>query len=232
MKLAGKFMKEEPSTMPVSLSRAASPANALSNRRFYLLLRKLHLYLGLFISPYLLVFALSTIAINHNWKLKDDENERAQRFVRQINFPSGAGNLEQAKDILRQLGMSGEIGYINHLPREGRLAFPVMKPGMEIQVDFDLRTNATTIEQHGTNFWKKLVYLHKSPGPHNANIRGNWIYTRWWRVLVDSVVYVLLFLTAGGIYLWAVIKAERKPGLICLGLGMACFFLIAVALSL
>jgi hypothetical protein len=77
-----------------------------------------------------------------------------------------------------------------------------------------------------------LVYLHKSPGQHNANIRGNWIFTRLWRILVDSVVYVLLFLTTGGVYLWAVIKAERKTGLICLGAGMVCFWSIVAALSL
>jgi hypothetical protein len=210
------------------------PGTTLSNRSLYLCIRKLHFYLGLFVSPYVLLFAVSTIVLNHNWKLGDepDANGKTWRFVRQIRPPTGAGSLEQAKDILRQLGMAGEILYINHLPREGKLAFPVMKPGLETKVEFDVQNNSAIIEQQRTNFWKKLVYLHKSPGPHNANIRGNWIYTRLWRVLADSVVYGLLFLTTGGVYLWAVIKAERKSGLISLGLGMVCFVLIVVILSL
>jgi hypothetical protein len=213
---------------------AGLPSTGSGRRNFYLIIRKLHLYLGLFISPYVLVFAVSTIMLNHNGKLGEegDEKTNPRQFVRQIQSPAGAESLEQAKDILRQLGLTGEIGYINHLVPEGKLAFPVMKPGLETQVDFDLHTKTATVEQRRTNFWKRLVYLHKSPGQHNANIRGNWIFTRLWRILVDSVVYVLLFLTTGGVYLWAVIKAERKTGLICLGAGMACFWSIVAALSL
>ncbi len=227
-------MTKQQSNLPADLSMARSATAMVSLRDFYLFIRKLHLYLGLFISPYVLLFAVSTMVLNHNWRLGEeaDGKDNTRRFVRQIKPPAGAGSLEQAKDILRQLGIAGEIGYINRLVREGKLVFPVMKPGLETQVVFDLRTNTTTVEQRGTNFWKKLIYLHKSTGPHNANIRGNWIYTRLWRILADSVVYVLLFLTTGGIYLWAMMKAERKPGLICLGLGMVCFFLIVAALSL
>jgi hypothetical protein len=190
--------------------------------------------LGLFISPYALLFAVSTIVLNHNWKLADEPgaNGNTLQFVRQIRPPTGAGSLDQAQDILRQLGMTGEIGYINHRPREGKLDFSVQKPGKEISVEVDLRIYSATVGQRETNFWKKLVYLHKSPGPHNANIRGNWIYTRIWKILADSVVYLLLFLTTGGVYLWAVIKAERKSGLVSLGLGTLCFILIVAVLSL
>lgn len=204
----------------------------ISNNSFYLSIRKLHLYLGLFISPFVLLFAVSTIVLNHNWGLLEEpDNSHTQRLVRQVSLPMESGNLEKAQDILRQLGIAGEIGFINHLPREGKLVFTVMKPGREISVDVNLQTGTANVDQQATNFWKRLVYLHKSPGPHNANIRGNWVYTRIWKILADSVVYLLIFLTAGGVYLWAVIRAERKPGLVCLGLGMACFTLLVFALS-
>jgi len=226
-------MSKRPSNSPLNLLGGGSSIAGFSSRNFYLSIRKLHLYLGLFISPYLLVFALSTITLNHNWRLgaESDSKDKTPLSTRQIKPPAGEGSLAQAKDILGQLNLTGEIGYINHLQREGRLIFPVMKPGLEIDVEFNFRNNTATVEQRQSNFWKRLVYLHKSPGPHNANIRGNWLFTRLWWVLADSTVYLLLFLTAGGVYLWTVIRAERKPGLIFLGLGMACFFLIALVLS-
>jgi hypothetical protein len=219
--------------MTMNFPKSAHPSAILSKYSFYFCIRKLHLYLGLFISPFVLLFAVSTIALNHNWGLGEepDNNGNMHRLVRQVELPAESGNLDKAQDILRQLGVAGEIGFINHLPREGRLVFTVMKPGREISVDVNLQTGNASIEQQATNFWKRLVYLHKSPGPHNANIRGNWIYTRLWKILADSVVYLLIFLTAGGVYLWTVIRAERKPGLVCLGLGMVCFTFMVFALS-
>ena len=39
----------------------------MSNKRFYLVTRDLDLYLGLFLSPFLLLFAISTIFLVHSW---------------------------------------------------------------------------------------------------------------------------------------------------------------------
>ncbi len=38
--------------------------------------------------------------------------------------------------------------------------------------------------------------------------------TRLWSWLADATVYLILFLSATGIYLWSVIRAERKAGLV------------------
>ena len=62
------------------------------------------------------------------------------------------------------------------------------------------------------NLWESLSYLHKMPGPHNVAIRGNWIGTQAWRVFADATIYLLLFISLSGIYLWWAIKAERRIG--------------------
>ena len=64
--------------------------------------------------------------------------------------------------------------------------------------------------------------LYKTPGPHLGNIRGNWVYTRIWKRAVDGP-YTAPIISASGIYLWAVLKAERKVGLIILGAGAISF---------
>jgi hypothetical protein len=68
------------------------------------------------------------------------------------------------------------------------------------------------------------------PGPHNANIRGNWPFTRLWGWLADTTVYLLLFLSATGVYLWTALRAERRAGLVVLGAGALSFAVIVAAL--
>ncbi len=71
---------------------------------------------------------------------------------------------------------------------------------------------------------ESISYLHKMPGPHNVAIRGNWIGTQAWRVLADATIYLLLFISLSGVYLWWAIKAERRIGLALLSVGGVTFF--------
>jgi hypothetical protein len=82
-----------------------------------------------------------------------------------------------------------------------------------------------------TSLWKKLVWLHKMPGPHNANIRGNWVPTKIWASLVDVFVICLLFSSIAGIVLWYNFKEERIPGLIALFIGFLSILLLIIGLT-
>ena len=56
-----------------------------------------------------------------------------------------------------------------------------------------------------------------------ADIRGNWFYMRLWSWLADATVYFTLFLTVSGVYLWYVLRAERKIGVLLLASGAITF---------
>ena len=71
-----------------------------------------------------------------------------------------------------------------------------------------------TISSREHSLGDALVYLHKMPGPHNVDVRGNSPLMRWWRVLADATAYLTLFITVSGIYLWVALKAERRVGLV------------------
>jgi hypothetical protein len=75
-----------------------------------------------------------------------------------------------------------------------------------------------------------MLYLHRMPGPHNASVRGNWVYMRLWGWLADASVYLILFATASGIYLWIALRTERRIGLIFLGSGAVAFGVVIAAL--
>ena len=183
--------------------------------------RDAHSVLGLFISPFLLVFAVSTLLFNHTWKPWESRAEAEKSGPLSVEIPEELEGIDQAQAIMRQVGVSGEIR--NIFRPEGRLLIPGMTPGRNTVINVDLITGMAEVEQRKTGFWDVLFYLHKSPGPHNANIRGNWVFTRMWTWLMDTVVYAILLISVSGIYLWTVIKAERKTGLILLGAGCLSF---------
>jgi len=56
-----------------------------------------------------------------------------------------------------------------------------------------------------------------------TDIRGNWFYMRVWSWLADATVYFTLFLTVSGVYLWYVLRAERKIGVLLLAAGAVTF---------
>lgn len=79
-----------------------------------------------------------------------------------------------------------------------------------------------TSRDHGIG--EAFVYLHKMPGPHNADVRGNSGLIRVWRVVADATAYILLFITISGIYLWVALRAERRIGLLLLLAGAVSFW--------
>jgi hypothetical protein len=205
-------------------------------KRFYTVTRDLHLYFGLFISPLVLVFAISVFFLVHGW-LPGTTQTAASRTVADLAVPAGVALLsgrEQVnalRGVLDQLGVHGEVNFIRRISKEHRLVIPVIVPGREVTVDLNLETRAATITSRGNGMWSAMVYLHKMPGQHNANIRGNWAFLRIWRWLSDATVYLVLFLSISGIYLWAVLRAERRIGLALLAAGAFSFFGLVYAIA-
>jgi hypothetical protein len=52
-----------------------------------------------------------------------------------------------------------------------------------------------------------------------------------WRWFADGTAYFLVFLIVSGIYLWAVLRDERRTGLALLGTGFAFFVTLLYALA-
>ena len=205
-------------------------------KRFYLVTRDLHLYFGLFLSPFLLVFALSVVFLVHSW-IPGGSLQQPSRTAGGLAIPTGLDHLTgraQAtalRGVLDQLGVSGEIGFIRSDPKAHRLTVPVVVPGHEPTVELNLETRSATVSKRNTGIWDAMVFLHKMPGPHNANIRVNSFYMRLWKWFADAAAYLLLFIITSGIYLWAVLRAERRIGLALLAAGAFSFFGVVYALS-
>ncbi len=204
------------------------------NKRFYTIIRNLHLCVGLFLAPFLLVFSVSVFFLVHAW-IPGQVTSAPPRVVTALPLPpnieslDGRDRVDALRTSLPTLGVTGEIGFVRHIPKDRRLVFEVFVPGRETTIAIDIAAQTATIMHHDSGIWDGLVTLHKSPGQHLAAIRMNWPPMRAWRWFADGTVYFILFITLSGLYLWAVLRAERVPGFALLAAGALSFMGIVYA---
>jgi hypothetical protein len=192
-------------------------------RNFNYWTRTLHLYLGLFLSPFILVFALSAIVIAHAAMPWGGAEGPVETRIVAFTPPDIADNLAFGRAVQRALKLPGEIDYVGRRPAQNSIIVPIRQPGVTRTVRIDTAANSAAIETRKTGLWDGLVYLHKKPGPHNVAMQKNSWPMAIWAVLADATIYLLLFATASGLYLWLLLRSERKAGLAFLGLGAATF---------
>ncbi|MDA0347050.1 MAG: PepSY-associated TM helix domain-containing protein [Verrucomicrobia bacterium] len=194
-----------------------------TSKGLYQWTRKLHLYIGMFICPFILVYAVSTLYLNHS--VRPQTVDQAQAPI-SIQVDQNAKGPELVKQVLEQLELTGEIAGGGQV-RNNETIIRVARPGSVKVVTVNLLEQQATILERSNGLLGAINYLHFNPGLHRV---PNWSITKLWGWLADSVVYFTLFLTVSGIYLWILLKAERKMGLFLLGGGVASFVSIVAAL--
>jgi len=207
-------------------------------RRFYLITRDLHLYGGLFLSPFVLAFSVSVFYLVHGFAQRPAPDQPASsRIVNDLVVPRGLAGMQgrarvdALRSVLDQVGVGGEVDFVRHVPGEHRLIVPVRLPTRDAVVSLDYEQRSATISAREHSLGDALVYLHKMPGPHNADVRGNTPLMRWWRLLADASVYLTIFITVSGIYLWVALKAERRVGLVLVLAGAITFWGLVYAIA-
>lgn len=187
------------------------------------MIHTLHLYFGLYLSPFILVFSISVLLFNHNGFLNRINPVKTLPEIRTRldSIPYNATDLGTAKAIIKKLGIKGEIDFIAKNARG--ITFPVRVPGLKTLVEINTSTKNVLITRQQEGSLRGMSYLHIMPGQHNAKIRGNSVFIKIWRKIADAVVYLLLFITTSGIILWYILKSERKPGVYAAILGVLIF---------
>jgi hypothetical protein len=192
-------------------------------KKYYPLVRKLHLYFGLFISPLILVYSFSVLSFNHAGLINRLDPVRRLPDIKTIlnKIPYDSADLVMAKAVCSKLGISGEVDFISR--GKGIISFPVDNPGLKTWVRINTANDSVSVSREKEGLIRAMSYLHKMPGPHNESIRGNSVFIKVWRILTSMVVYLLLFLTVSGVFLWYFLKIERKPGVFFITLGIFLF---------
>jgi len=187
--------------------------------------RKLHFYAGLFLLFFLWLFAFSGLLLNHpNWSFAESWNNRKEmNYEREITAPGPdvKGDLGQAREILRQLGIEGEILWTTTRTDANLFEFQVRRPGHFFFIKADLAQERVTVRQSDVNLWGVIKVLHTFTGVQMEDARQSrdWALTSVWAFSMDAVAVGLIFMVLSSLYMWFELPQKRLLGAVVLGLG-------------
>ena len=198
--------------------------------------RKLHFYSGLFLLFFLWLFALSGLLLNHPaWTFHEHwKNRQETTYERPIAAPrpDSLGDLAQARDIMRQLGITGDILWTTTRTDPGLLDFQVRRPGHFFFIKANWIQGSATVRQADVNLWGIMKFLHVFTGnvaddPRNQR---DWALTYLWAYSMDAVAAGLIFMVLSSLYMWLQLPRKRRSGAIVLALGClgCCLFCVGL----
>jgi len=139
--------------------------------RFKVWNRKLHYYLGLYFLFFLWMFALSGLLLNHGgWSFAQFfPNRKVTILERAVQPPAPASDLDQARDLMRQSGIQGEISWNAARAEPARLDFNVNRPGQIYRIQADFARGRAKIEHTEYNGWGILLFSSSAGNVFTGN---------------------------------------------------------------
>jgi hypothetical protein len=205
-------------------------------KRFEIWNRKIHYFLGLYFLFFVWLFAFSGLLLNHmDWKAFEFwENRKESKDERNITSPPAGNDLAQAHDILRQLGLEGEVDWTSSRGDDNRLDFRVTRPGHVIDIKADFEQGKARIKRIDYNAWGLMRTLHTFTGAsvHEKNNRNqrDWLLTKVWAFTMDAVAVGLIVMVLSSLYMWYELPEKRRLGTIVLAVGLASCTLFCLGL--
>ena len=195
-----------------------------------LIIRRTHMYLALFLAPWMLIYALSTMAMNHRQAFREYyggdleawEPERETQF--DGTFPEDASSRMVAEQILSALEMEGSY-FVRKDGESGRYIIYRNFPIIPKRITFDPASGNLSIDRQEFRTPVFLEEMHRRRG-----YRAGLILENAWAVSVDLVIIAMVFRVASGLWMWWELRAARKWGAIFGIAGMALFVLFLVTI--
>jgi hypothetical protein len=195
---------------------------------------KLHYYVGLYLLLFIWLFAFSGLMLNHHWTFDDFWSKRKVSTTEQaIHPPPHGSDLENAKGLMRQLHIAGEVEFGEAPPAAGRLDFQVTTPRLLYALHADLVKGVVTIQRTEVNVWGNIHILHTYSGVRrdNPHMQRTWTGIRIWSFCMDAIALGLIFVVLSSYIMWWGLEQHRFWGLVALFGGfLACgFFVVGLA---
>ena len=196
---------------------------------FNLFVRRLHLYLALFLLPWFFIYGLSSLPFSHRtWfdKLYDDGvptwNLRLERpYDRPV--PANANLREIGGEIMKDLGIKDAFGV--YQPNDRQLNVYAYTFRTATQVTYHLDKKLIRVEDRRFRWDQFLTGMHARGGFENKTVLNI-----AWAIVVDVVCIGFLLWIATGIYMWWQIPRTRYWGYLALGAGTVLFAVFLTAL--
>jgi len=202
----------------------------------FVLYRKLHIYVGLFLLLSTWLFCGSGLLLNHSgWRFAEFWNNRREATVqRPIQFPSSSDDLSRARELMHQLGMAGEIEWTETGSKSAdTFGFRVEQPGHITDIKASRSNGTASIHEIRFNAWGILRAFHTFTGVRaSTNSERDWALTWLWSISMDALAAGLIFLVATSLVMaWE--RKERWGGSVValvLGVAIGWFFVFGLRL--
>jgi len=195
--------------------------------------RLTHLYAGLFLAPWLLIYATSGFCLNHSRWINERLGIASPRwdvlrevpFVPDDTFPRTPE--EQAEAILRYADLEGPH-FIVDQPTAQEMIINRASGGGDYRITWrGLRSLIIVEKQQPFSSYRLLHFLHFRHGygqPYFVQIA--------WAVLVDAVTISMWLWVLTGLYIWLRRPRQRIAGGLCVAGGSVLFIVLVVILCL
>ena len=204
---------------------ANSPATSRLRVRLERWNRKLHYYAGLVLLFFLWLFAFTGLILNHpSWNFAESWSKRTDtNYERNIIAPGPEikGDLAQAREIMRQLGIEGEILWTTTRKDPNQFELQARRPGHFFFLKADLARQRVTVRHSAVNSWGVMKALHVFSGVSLDDPRQSrdWALTTVWAYSMDAVAAGIIFMVLSSLYMWWELPQKRILGAVALGLG-------------
>lgn len=185
------------------------------------------MYLALFLGPWVLMYSLSTMVMNHRAWFRGDPPaqpawEPVSRSVYDGVFPPEATGRQMAAQILASLDMEGAH---QATLRDGRLVILRNLPSRPLRLTYSNANGTLTVERQAAAGAAFLERMHRRRGfQHPYAIEDAWAFS------VDFFIAAMLFWALSGLWMWWEMKATRQWGWASLAIGLVLFSALAAVL--
>ncbi len=190
---------------------------------FSKLVRRTHMYLALFLAPWMIGYAVSTIAMQHRMPRPTTFiKEREQTYPN--TFEPGTPPREIAQQILADLNLEGAFGVQGPGP-DGRLTINrqgMLAPRRVVFTPHDKRIVVERLELETSGFLNRFHRRRGYRQPYAADVAM--------AVSVDAVIVAMVFWALSGLWMWLEMRATRLWGLACAATGIGIFILFVATI--
>jgi hypothetical protein len=191
-----------------------------------LLFRRAHLYLGLLLIPWMLVYALSAFVFNHAEHFRTYRAADPQwlpLWEKDYALAADAGSdsaalRETGRRILADHGLGGAFG----IRRQGeQLNLNVPDFWHPKRLTYHLATKKLRAEEKRFAWIDVLIRLHERTGYGQGGFLNN-----VWAFVVDAFCIASLIWVTTGLYLWWKLTATRRWGWLAIGGGFGSILIL------
>jgi len=188
------------------------------------------MYLALFLGPWVVMYAVSTMAMNHReWFVGmygkgPAPFEKVRETTYAGGFAAGASSAEMTEALLRHLGLEG--AHTTPPPRpDGTLVFQRQDLIRPYRITYSPADGKLVVERARFQWNALMNTLHRRRGYQHPYVLDD-----AWALVVDLFIVAAVLWALSGLWMWWEMKATRRWGAISLAIGAAVFALFLVRL--